>query len=69
MIDVSHVRSCFGSENVMALMGLYALSGCDVTGCLARKGKAAFWKAHKTSESDVLASLVKLGFPKRIYQG
>ena len=63
MIDVSHVRSCLGSEKVMALLGLHALSGCDVTGCLARKGKASFWKAFKTSDVDVLASLGKLGCP------
>ena len=32
MIDVSHVCSCLGSEKVMALLGLHALSGFDVTG-------------------------------------
>ena len=63
MIDVSHVRSFLGSEKVMALLGLHTLSGCDVTGCLARKGKASFWKAFKTSDVDVLASLGKLGCP------
>ena len=37
---------------------------CDVTGCLARKGKASFWKAFKTSDTDVLASFGKLGCPR-----
>ena len=32
MIAVSHVRSCLGSEKVMTLLGLHALSSCDVTG-------------------------------------
>ena len=64
MIDVSHVCSCLSSEKVMTLLGLHALSGCDVTGCLARKGKVSFWKAFKTSDADVLASFGKLGCPE-----
>ena len=65
MIDVSHVCSCLGSEKVTALLGLHALSSCDVTGCLARKGKASFWKVFKTSDADVLASFGKLGCPEK----
>ena len=64
MIDVNHVCSCLGSEKVMALLALHALSGSDVTGCLAKKGKATFWKAFKTSDANVLASLGKLGAPE-----
>ena len=64
MIDVNHVCSCLGSEKVMALLALHALSGSDVTGCLAKKGKATFWKAFKTSDANVLASLGKLVAPE-----
>ena len=59
MINVSHVCSSLGSEKVMALLGLHALYSCGVTGCLARKGKASFWKAFKTSDRDILASFGK----------
>ena len=57
MIDVNHIRFCLGSEKVRASLGLHALSGCDVTGCLARKGKASFWKAFTSSDPYILASL------------
>ena len=61
MIDINSMRSSLGSERVNAILGLHALSGCDVTGCLAGKGKASFWKAFQISESCVLASLGRLG--------
>ena len=44
VINLKHVVQALGSTKVAALPGLHALSGADITGSFAGKGKATWWK-------------------------
>lgn len=57
MVEVKRLRPCLCLEKEKALLGFHVVSGCVVTGCLARKGKASFWKTFQTLDAVVLASL------------
>ena len=48
-----------GSAKVAALPGLHALSGADVTGSFAGKGKPTWWKIFKEAdEEEITAHLI-----------
>ena len=42
LINLKHVAQALGSTKVAALPGLHALSGADITGSFAGKGKATW---------------------------
>ena len=44
MIPLKPIYSALGSQKAAALPGFHALSGGDVTGRFAGKGKGSFWK-------------------------
>ena len=50
-----------GSTKVVALTGLHALSGADITGSFAGKGKATWWKVFKEADGETITALANLG--------
>ena len=60
-IDVGLIYKALTPLQAQALPGLHALSGADITGSFAGKGKKSFWKAFKSSSDDVLTALTALG--------
>ena len=50
-----------GSTKVAALTGLHALSGADITGSFAGKGKATWWKVFKEAHGETITALANLG--------
>ena len=50
-----------GCLKITALPALHAISGKDVTGSFANKGKATWWKVFKDTSEETITSLSKLG--------
>ena len=48
-----------GSTKVAVLTGLHALSGADITGSFAGKGKATWWKVFKEADGETINALAK----------
>ena len=61
MINLKHVVQALGSTKVAALPGHHALSGADITGSLARKGKATWWKIFMKADEEKISALANLG--------
>ena len=60
-IPLKPIYDALGPCKATALPGLHALSGADVTGSFAGKGKLAFWKAFKCASDEVVSALSNLG--------
>ena len=61
MINLKHVVQALGSTKVAALPGLHALSGADITGSFAGKGKATWWKIFMKANEEKISALANLG--------
>ena len=61
VIILKPIVQALGSTKVAALTGLHALSGADITGCFAGKGKATWWKVFKEADGETITALANLG--------
>ena len=61
VIILKPIVQALGSTIVAALTGLHALSGADITGCFAGKGKATWWKVFKEADGETITALANLG--------
>ena len=48
-------------EHVVQTLGLHALSGTDITGSFAGKGKATWWKIFMKADEEKIGILANLG--------
>ncbi|CAH0381471.1 unnamed protein product [Bemisia tabaci] len=60
-IDLVPLYEVPGPLKASALPGLHALSGADITGSFAHKGKVTWWKIFKTADRKFLEALGALG--------
>jgi len=62
-IPLAPIYSVLGAKKAAALPGLHVISGADVTGRFAGKGKTTFWKVFKEldSSNDLVTGLTMLG--------
>ena len=49
------------STKLAVLSGLHALSGADITGSFADKGKAIWWKIFKEADKEIITAPANLG--------
>ena len=61
VIILKPIVQALGSTKVAALTGLHALSGADITGSFAGKGKAPWWKVFKEADGETITALANLG--------
>ncbi|XP_015750019.1 PREDICTED: uncharacterized protein LOC107329879, partial [Acropora digitifera] len=61
VIHLKHVVQALGSAKVAALPGLHALSGADITGSFAGKGKTTWWKTFMKADEEKISALTNLG--------
>ena len=61
VIILKPIVQALGSTKVAALTGLHALSGADITGSFAGKGKATWWKVFKGADGETITALANLG--------
>ena len=61
MTNLKHVVQVIGSTKVIALPCFHALSGADVTGSFAGKGKVTWWKFFSKADDEKLSALANLG--------
>ena len=61
VIHLKHVVQALGSTKVAALPGLHALSGADITGSSAGKGKTTWWKTFMKADEEKISALANLG--------
>ena len=61
VIHLKHVVQALGSTKVAALPGLHALSGADITGSFAGKGKTTWWKTFMKADEEKISALANLG--------
>ena len=60
-IDLLPIYNALGPLKASALVGLHALSGADITGSFAHKGKPKWWKTFQSADNELLEALVQLG--------
>jgi hypothetical protein len=60
-VNVANIYQSMTPLQARALPGLHAVSGADITGSFAGKGKKTFWKAFMSSSNEVLRALSELG--------
>ena len=60
VIILKPIVQALGSIKVAALPGLHALSGADITGSFAGKGKATWWKVFKEADEETITALTNL---------
>ena len=61
VINLKHVVQVLGSTKVAALPDLHTLSGAEITGSFAGKGKATWWKIFKKADEEKISALANLG--------
>ena len=61
MIKLRPIAQTLGRSRLAALPGLHAVSGADVTGSFANKGKLTWWKMFKDTNEATIDALSKLG--------
>ena len=61
MIKLKPIVQALGSKKVRALPALHALSGADITGSFAGKGKATWWKIFQEADEETITALANLG--------
>lgn len=60
-VQLASIYKALGPLKASALPGLHALSGADVTGSFANKGKVKWWKTFNSVSDELLEALAKLG--------
>ena len=60
-ISIGQTYEHLGANKAAALPAFHAVTGSDVTGHFAGKGKATCWKAFDTLDESALSSLAMLG--------
>ena len=69
--QIINLRSIYESlqpEQVSALPGFHAFSGCDQTGTFCRKPKLSCWNAFQKADAEVQRALGKLGTIEQIQE-
>ena len=61
VIKLRPIAQTLGRSRLAALPGLHAVSGADVTGSFANKGKLTWWKMFKDANEATTDALSKLG--------
>ena len=61
VINLRPIVQALGETKIAALPALYAMSGADITGSFANKGKLTWWKVFKNADEETIASLANLG--------
>ena len=61
VINLKSIVQALGSTKVAALPALHALSGADITGSFAGKGKVTWWKIFKEADEETITALSNLG--------
>lgn len=60
-VQLNPIYRALGPLKASALPGLHSLSGADVTGSFAGKGKLKWWKTFNSTSENMLEALAKLG--------
>lgn len=61
VIKLRPIAQTLGRSRLAALPVLHAISGADVTGSFANKGKLTWWKIFKDADEATIDALSKLG--------
>lgn len=61
VIKLRPIAQALGSAKIAALPALHALSGADITGSFANKGKLTWWKIFKDADEQTIAALADFG--------
>ena len=61
VIKLQPIVQALGSVKISALPALHALSGADITGSFAGKGKASWWKVFRDANGETITALARLG--------
>ena len=61
VIKLRPIAQTLGRSRLAALPGVHAVSGADVTGSFANKGKLTWWKMFKDTNEATIDALSKLG--------
>ena len=61
VIKLRPIEKTLGRSRLAALPALQAISGADVTGSFANKGKLTWWKLFKDADEATIDALSKLG--------
>lgn len=65
-VGLRPIYQALGPLKASALPGLHSLSGTDVTGAFAGKGKLTWWKTFNSASHDVLQALSELGTSENV---
>ena len=66
VISLGPIVSALGNEKDEALPGFHALSGADITGRFAGKGKLTCWQAFSTCSMEVVSAFAALGTSEKL---
>ena len=65
-IQIKKIYEELGPAKAAALPGFHALTGADITGSFAGKGKLQCWKIFNQADEDVIQAFTDLGSSKEI---
>ena len=61
VVKLRPIAQTLGRSRLAALPALHAISGADVTGSFANKGRLTWWKIFKDADEATIDALSKLG--------
>jgi len=66
VISLGPIVNALGDKKAEALPGFYALSGADITGRFAGKGKLTCWQAFSRCSMEVVSAFAALGTSEKL---